>query len=86
MLSKLFMFFILSVSIFYAQTNVDLVGQLNPYPNLDYADIWGYAAPDGREYALMGVTGGTINHLKFLSALTWCFMLNWLGFIKMILV
>lgn len=40
--------------------NVDLVGQLNPYPNLDYADIWGYVAPDGREYALMGVTGGTV--------------------------
>jgi choice-of-anchor B domain-containing protein len=38
--------------------NVDLLGQLNPYPNTAYADIWGYAA-DGREYALMGVTGGT---------------------------
>ena len=41
-----------------AQNDVELLGQLNPYPNLDYADIWGYAA-DGREYALMGVTGGT---------------------------
>jgi choice-of-anchor B domain-containing protein len=38
--------------------NVDLLGQLNPYPNTAYADVWGYAA-DGREYALMGVTGGT---------------------------
>ncbi len=38
--------------------NVDLLGQLNPYPNTTYSDIWGYAA-DGREYALMGVTGGT---------------------------
>ncbi len=38
--------------------NVDFLGQLNPYPNTAYADIWGYAA-DGREYALMGVTGGT---------------------------
>jgi choice-of-anchor B domain-containing protein len=38
--------------------NVDLLGQLNPYPNTAYADIWGYAA-DEREYALMGVTGGT---------------------------
>jgi len=38
--------------------NVDLLGQLNPYPNTAYADIWGYGS-DGREYALMGVTGGT---------------------------
>ena len=50
---------IVQINLIYAQ-NVDLVGQLNPYPNLDYADIWGYAAPDGREYALMGVTGGTV--------------------------
>ncbi len=41
-----------------AQTNVELLGQLNPYPNLAYTDIWGYAT-NGREYALMGVTGGT---------------------------
>lgn len=39
--------------------NVDLLGTLNPYPNLDYTEIWGYTA-GGREYALMGVTGGTI--------------------------
>jgi choice-of-anchor B domain-containing protein len=38
--------------------NVDLLGQLDPHPNTPYADIWGYAA-GGREYALMGVTGGT---------------------------
>jgi choice-of-anchor B domain-containing protein len=38
--------------------NVDLLGQLDPHPNTAYADIWGYAA-NGREYALMGATGGT---------------------------
>ncbi len=38
--------------------NVDLLGSLNPYPNLDYSDIWGYA-DGGREYALLGVAGGT---------------------------
>jgi choice-of-anchor B domain-containing protein len=38
--------------------NIDLLGQLNPYPNTAYSDIWGYTA-NGREYALMGVTGGT---------------------------
>jgi choice-of-anchor B domain-containing protein len=47
------------INLIFAQ-NVNLVGQLNPYPNLDYSDIWGYAAPNGREYALMGVTGGTV--------------------------
>jgi len=48
-------FFCASLS---AQSDVELLGQLNPYPNLAYTDIWGYAAY-GREYALMGVTGGT---------------------------
>jgi len=48
-------FFCASLS---AQSDVELLGQLNPYPNLVYTDIWGYAA-NGREYALMGVTGGT---------------------------
>lgn len=38
--------------------NVTLLGSLNPYPGAAYANIWGYAA-NGREYALMGVTGGT---------------------------
>ena len=38
--------------------NVDLLGSLNPHPNLPYTDIWGYAA-NGHEYALMGITGGT---------------------------
>lgn len=38
--------------------NVTLLGSLNPYPNSAYTDIWGYEA-NGREYAFMGVTGGT---------------------------
>jgi len=38
--------------------NVTLLGSLNPYPGAAYANIWGYAA-GGREYAIMGVTGGT---------------------------
>ena len=60
MVNKLFIIFLMSVSMFYAQTNVELIGQLNPYPGLDYSDIWGYVAPDGTEYALMGVAGGTV--------------------------
>lgn len=38
--------------------NINLLGSLNPYPGAAYANIWGYAA-GGREYAIMGVTGGT---------------------------
>jgi len=38
--------------------NIDLLGTLNPHPNNPYSDIWGYTA-NGREYALLGVTGGT---------------------------
>jgi len=55
-----FIFLFLVLSSFSLSQNVDLVGQINPYPNQAYADIWGYAAPDGREYALMGATGGTV--------------------------
>ncbi len=38
----------------FAQSNVDFVSQLNPTPSARYSDIWGYVAPDGTEYALMG--------------------------------
>jgi choice-of-anchor B domain-containing protein len=38
--------------------NIDLLGTLNPHPNDPYTDIWGYAS-NGREYALLGSTGGT---------------------------
>ena len=38
--------------------NVELLGSLNPHPNNPYANIWGYSA-NGREYALLGATGGT---------------------------
>jgi len=50
--------FLVSFNFLSAQVNISLLGQLDPYPNTPYADIWGYAA-NGREYALMGVTGGT---------------------------
>lgn len=38
--------------------SVELLGTLNSHPTLDYADVWGYSA-NGREYALMGISGGT---------------------------
>ena len=37
--------------------NVTLLKQLDPYQQ--YNDCWGYTAPDGREYALLGVNNGT---------------------------
>lgn len=42
-----------------AQTssNVQLLGSLGGYSR--YNDVWGYVAPDGREYALVGTTTGT---------------------------
>ncbi|RMH89547.1 MAG: choice-of-anchor B family protein [Calditrichaeota bacterium] len=43
-------------------TNITLLSQVHMYPGgipWSYSDIWGYTAPDGREYALLGVTSGT---------------------------
>ena len=48
---------IINVSQTFSQ-NVELLGSLNPYSSLNYSDVWGYTT-DGREYALLGVTGGT---------------------------
>jgi choice-of-anchor B domain-containing protein len=48
---------VLSIGFTFSQT-VTLLGSLNPYPGQKYADIWGYSA-GGREYAIMGATGGT---------------------------
>jgi choice-of-anchor B domain-containing protein len=44
---------------FLSGQTVTLLGTLNPYPGTKYADIWGYTDGNGREYAIMGVTGGT---------------------------
>jgi choice-of-anchor B domain-containing protein len=48
-----------------AQTslNVDFLGNKNDYPQpngaLGYSACWGYTAPDGREYAILGTLNGT---------------------------
>jgi choice-of-anchor B domain-containing protein len=39
--------------------NVQLLAHVNDYPSEGYNDCWGYVAPDGREYALLGVRNGT---------------------------
>lgn len=49
--------FITLVSV--AQTNVDLISNLNQYPGSGYNDIWGYVDGSGNEYALLGVRDGT---------------------------
>ncbi len=46
----------LSVEMF-AQLNVSYVGEINY--NQSLSDVWGYAAPDGTEYAIVGVRNGT---------------------------
>jgi len=39
--------------------NVTLLDHIDDYPSVGYNDCWGYTAPDGREYALLGVRNGT---------------------------
>jgi len=47
---------ILLCSTGYSQLNTELIGRLDYGAELN--DIWGYVAPDGTEYALVGVTDG----------------------------
>ena len=62
-MKKIFMFCIticvLTTFVNYAQTNVVLVGTLNPYPSIGYNDIWAYVDGGGIEYALLGTRHGT---------------------------
>ena len=43
----------------FAQTNIELVSNFNPYPSIGYNDIWGYVDPQGNEYALLLTQHGT---------------------------
>lgn len=40
-------------------TQLDTIKHFDVQPLGSYSAIWGYTAPDGREYALLGVNGGT---------------------------
>lgn len=44
--------------IFAQSANVTLIANINNYPQLGYTDVWGYTAPNGEEYALLGVNAG----------------------------
>lgn len=48
-----------SVVTLFAQTNVTFLSNLNQYPSAGYSNIWGYVAPNGVEYALLGTRTGT---------------------------
>lgn len=41
----------------HAQHQLDTLRHLHPRPGTGLSAIWGYTAPDGREYALVGITG-----------------------------
>jgi choice-of-anchor B domain-containing protein len=59
----LFAIFFLANYASYSQTGFRIrqLGNLNPYPlpGLAYSALWGYTAPDGREYAILGCLNGT---------------------------
>ena len=56
-----FTLLLFTISFLFAQgsPNVPLLATFDPYPAVGYNDCWGYTAPDGREYALLGVLNGT---------------------------
>jgi len=46
------------VTLVFPQQNTQLLGQLNPRTG-GYSSLWGYTAPDGKEYAILGCNTGT---------------------------
>jgi len=59
-LTAILVFVVGICSLSFAQGSVELqlLAHLNPYPSSGYSDCWGYTAPDGSEYALLGVSNG----------------------------
>ncbi len=51
--------FIETLAVAQVSSNVTFLGNFDNYSNVGYNDCWGYTAPDGREYALLGVRNGT---------------------------
>jgi choice-of-anchor B domain-containing protein len=39
------------------QYSLDTLGRIHPRPGTGLSAVWGYTAPDGREYALVGISG-----------------------------
>lgn len=59
LISVLAMAFFSNAAIAQGSPNVTLLANVNQYGSTGYNDIWGYTAPDGREYAFLGVLNGT---------------------------
>ncbi len=58
-LYKLIVLVFAAISFGFAQEqSVTLIGNVNNYPEYGYSDCWGYTAPNGDEYALLGVNIG----------------------------
>lgn len=55
------LFLVFSLYSLFAQgsPNVPLLKHIDDHHSAGYNDCWGYTAPDGREYALLGVQSGT---------------------------
>lgn len=48
-----------SAQVFTSSQRIEPIASMNLYQRSGYNDVWGYTAPDGREYALLGVQNGT---------------------------
>ncbi len=59
MVKKILIFLFFFSASLLAQTNIDLISNLDEHHSAGYNDIWGYVDPMGNEYALLGVRNGT---------------------------
>jgi choice-of-anchor B domain-containing protein len=59
MIKKTFLFVFFFVTSLLAQTNIELISNLDEHHSAGYNDIWGYVDPLGTEYALLGVRSGS---------------------------
>lgn len=59
MMKKTILFLFFFGASLLAQTNIDLISNLDEYHSAGYNDIWGYVDQTGTEYALLGVRTGT---------------------------
>lgn len=70
--------FIFTFAVFASSTQLPNLGNFNGYAKIGYSACWGYTAPDGREYALLGVETGvsiidissapTLNEITFVPS------------------
>ena len=60
-LRVLFVFFIFTLPVFsqLPNSNMRLIANKNEHFTDQYSAIWGYTAPDGKEYAILGCYSGT---------------------------